>query len=151
MPASAEPRSIEKTGIARTIRKARRGERERPKGAAGWQRLHRVQFLLSSPASRRRLCPGSRSLSIPVPTLLSSAGSSVRAADIVSSTASEAASAGPWRKLTPIANSPSIATTTVAPAKSTARPAVSMATSTASLTSRPSRRPLRNLVTTKRA
>ena len=60
-----------------------------------------------------------------------SAGSAVRAASIVNSTAIAEATASPLRKLTPSANIPSSAMITVDPANSTARPAMLMAVSVA--------------------
>ena len=85
------------------------------------------------------------------PIMPSSAGRSVSEANMVKATASAEATAGPRRKVTPSRSMPSSATITVVPAKKTARPAVSIAVTTASWTSSPSRRPERNRVTTKSA
>lgn len=49
----------------------------------------------------------------------------------VKATVTAAAMATPWRKLTPRANMPSIAMHTISPANSTARPLVSIASTTA--------------------
>jgi hypothetical protein len=67
----------------------------------------------------------------------SSAGSSVTAAPITITTASIAASAAPYRYGRPIKNSPTSEITTVAPAISTERPAVEIASTAASRGSRP--------------
>ena len=69
----------------------------------------------------------------------SAAGRTVSAASIVISTASAEAIASPYRKLTPSANCPSRAMITVMPANSTARPAVSIASSIAGWSSAPAR------------
>ena len=74
------------------------------------------------------------------PAKLSNAGSSVSDAVSTSTTPIAAATAAPLRMLTPSANIPSSAITTVAPANSTARPEVFIAASTASCTSPPFRR-----------
>ena len=69
----------------------------------------------------------------------SSAGSTVSDASITNSTANTDASESPYMKLTPVANIPSSAITTVVPASKIARPEVSIASSTASRVE-PSRR-----------
>jgi hypothetical protein len=61
-----------------------------------------------------------------------SAGRSVSEATTVRSTIVAAAMARPWMNAIPISNMPRKETTTVTPAKATARPAVSMAMATAS-------------------
>lgn len=73
----------------------------------------------------------SRRRGIQRPRIASSAGSSVSAAMTVKATVTAAAMATPWRKLTPRANMPSIAMHTISPANSTARPLVSIASTTA--------------------
>ena len=55
------------------------------------------------------------------------AGSSVREATTVRATVTEALTARPWTKGTPMSSMPSNEMTTVIPAKRTERPAVSMA------------------------
>ena len=71
------------------------------------------------------------------PNAPSSAGSRVSDPTIVSATASAAAIAGPFRSPMPSVSMPSSATTTVVPANSTERPAVSIAVSVDSRTSAP--------------
>ena len=126
LPASAEPRRIEKNGIASTtmINVAT------PAIAAGrfWiTSAHRAQRgdssvtrCLPSRSARR-----SRRRGTHLPSSPSSAGSSVSAASTVNATAIAAAIATPYRKLIPRANMPSIAMQTITPANSTARPEVS--------------------------
>ena len=148
VPASAEPSCIESTGIASTSSRPA----EATAAGHGWRWMNRLQANQNPvPSGRARPSPGTRQRSTPRPTRLSIAGSSVREASIVSSTATDEASAGAYRNCTPSANMPSSAITTVAPANSTARPAVSMASSTASSTPSPIRNPARNRVTTKSA
>ena len=65
----------------------------------------------------------------------------------MNATAIEAAIATPYRKLTPSANIPSIAMHTIIPANSTARPEVSIASTTASSPLSPRIRPWRYRVT----
>ena len=67
------------------------------------------------------------------PVKPSSAGTNVTDATIITSTVAAAPAPRPRMKSTPIRKSPQSEITTVAPAKSTARPAVSMASSTAAL------------------
>ena len=143
-PASADPSSIENAGIASTMSSA--AERIAAGHGRRWMsRLHRYQKPLPSGLTRPK--PGTRQRSIRRPILLSIAGRSVSDAVMVSSTASDEATAGPYRNATPRANMPRSAITTVAPANSTARPEVSMALTTASSTSSPSRSPARKRVT----
>ena len=78
--------------------------------------------------SPHRRCPDL--LSTRGPTRESIAGSSVIEAASVSRTASTEAMASPYMKLTPVANMPSRAITTVVPASRIARPEVSIASST---------------------
>jgi hypothetical protein len=78
-----------------------------------------------------------------LPSRLISAGSSVKAPITGNATAIEAAMAAPERVLTPTVRMPSRAMHTVMPAKSTARPAVPAALTTASSTLRPRRSPVR--------
>ena len=59
----------------------------------------------------------------------------------MNATAIAAATATPYRKLTPSANMPSIAMHTISPANSTARPDVSSDSITACSALRPRRRP----------
>ncbi len=73
----------------------------------------------------------------------SSAGSRVSDASTVVATANEEATATPYRKDSPRANRPSRAMHTVIPAKSTARPEVSIAVTVASSGDLPSSRPCR--------
>ena len=148
VPASALPSSIEKTGIARTMSTA--AEMIAAGQGRRWiKRLHAAQNPV--PGGLVLPSPGMRKRSTRRPILLSIAGSSVSDASIVSRTASEDATAGPYRNETPRANIPSSAITTVAPANSTARPEVSIALRTASRTSSPSRSPARKRVTMNRA
>jgi hypothetical protein len=79
------------------------------------------------------------------------AGSSVSEAAMVMATTTAAPTARPVTKLMPITSIPSSEMTTVVPAKVTARPAVSMATSVARATSMPVWRFSRNRVTMNRA
>jgi len=94
---------------------------------------------LAFAAATRRFWPGSGrcSRSIHLPDLLSSAGSSVSAASIVSPTATADAIAAPCRNERPSSSRPSSAMITVQPAKNTVRPAVSIASSSASSRSAP--------------
>ena len=86
-------------------------------------------------ASRRRSRrPGRTTRS---PQRESSAGRTVSDALSTSSTASTEAIASPYMKFTPVANIPSSAITTVVPASRIARPEVSIAPITASVTSAP--------------
>ncbi len=78
-----------------------------------------------------------------VPTKPSTAGSSVTAAATVSATTAAAPMPSPLMNDSPIASMPSNAMITVSPAKSTARPDVSIAVTTASSGSRPACRPWR--------
>ena len=100
--------------------------------------------VVSSPArtARRSRRRGTRP-----PTAPNSAGSSVSAAITVNATTTAAATATPYRKLTPSANIPSIAITTIIPANSTARPEVSIASTTASSRLTPRRVACRKRVT----
>ena len=81
-----------------------------------------------------------------MPTIRTSAGSSVCAAIIGNSTAMDAAMAAPDSTLTPTVIIPSRATHTVIPANMTARPAVPAAVTTASWTLSPRRIPERTRV-----
>ena len=81
----------------------------------------------------RRRAPGARTSRWPKRESI--AGSSVSDAASVSSTASTEAIESPYRKLTPVANIPSSAITTVVPASRIARPEVSIASCTDALTS----------------
>ena len=83
-----------------------------------------------------------------MPNIPSSAGISVTAAVIVTSTTIAEATATPLRKLTPSTSRPSSATITVAPANSTARPDVFSARMHAASGSRPALIALRWRVTT---
>jgi hypothetical protein len=82
-----------------------------------------------------------------VPVKESSAGSSVSEAITVMATVAAAAIATPFSSGWRSTSSPSMPMTTVAPAVSTARPAVRMAVTTASAGRAPSCGSLRNLVT----
>ena len=82
-------------------------------------------------------------LSILVPTHPRSAGSSVSEPRIIISTPMAEAMATPVTKLRPMRVSPSSEMITVMPAKSTARPLVSIDSATASSTPRPSLSPSR--------
>ncbi len=90
-------------------------------------------------AAARRSRPGSgrRRRSIQSPDLLSTAGSTVSAPTIVSSTASADAIAAPCRNDSPSSSRPSSAMMTVQAAKKTVRPAVSIALSSAASRSMP--------------
>ena len=81
----------------------------------------------------------------------STAGTSVTEASIVMSTVSEVPMANPRIMSMPMKNMPRKESTTVVPAKSTARPAVLVATTTASRGRRPPASPSRYLVTMKSA
>ena len=81
----------------------------------------------------------------------SMAGRRVRAATMVRATPMAAATARPYRKLTPRANMPSSAMHTMIPANRTARPEVLTALMMEDSTSRPATRPCRWRVTMKRA
>ena len=85
------------------------------------------------------------------PAKPSSAGSSVNDAVMVTSTNSDAVKAKPARAGWPTRRMPSIATTTVRPANTTARPAVAIAVRVACRGSRPSARLLRYRVTMRSA
>ena len=76
----------------------------------------------------------------------SSAGSRVSDAARTVSTVAEAPTARPWMNLRPITHMPSTLITTVMPAKKTARPAVSMASTVASSSGKPRFSPSRYLV-----
>ena len=76
--------------------------------------------------------PRQRVSSIRWPANPSSAGSSVSEATTVMATTTAALTARPWMKLMPITTMPRNDTTTVTPAKATARPAVSIAMDVAS-------------------
>ena len=93
------------------------------------RRRHAPAFVLpgAGGAARRARRPAAATRA---PTIVSSAGSSVSEASITSSTPIEAEIATPYRKLTPSSIIPSSAITTVQPANSTARPAVSIACTT---------------------
>ncbi len=82
-------------------------------------------------------------LSMRLPTSPSKAGSRVSEPTIISSTPITDASATPCTKLRPMRNSPISEMITVMPANSTARPLVSIASTTESSTSRPRRSPSR--------
>ena len=71
------------------------------------------------------------------------AGSRVIDATITTATVTEVPTAMPFTKSTPMRNRPSNEMITVQPAKTTARPAVSMARTTACSGSKPSARPCR--------
>ena len=81
------------------------------------------------------------------PAKPSTAGSSVTEAAMTTSTASTTVKAKPVMAGWPISRMPSIETTTVRPANSTARPAVAIAVRVARRGSCPSARLLRNRVT----
>ncbi len=146
LPASLKPRSIDRAGIAMTSMTAS------PATTAGhgWRPTKRAQraHIPSSAAGRARRRDGRPTR---LPTYASNAGSIVRLASMVSSTASADATASPSRKLRPSTTMPSSAMITVVPANSTARPAVSIATIVAGATSAPDRRLSRKRVTMKRA
>ena len=128
LPASAKPRRIENTGIARTISTAAL-RISAGQGCAWITRLQRYQKELRSPsalpASVGSCRNGTRRLSMLRPTKPSIAGSSVIAASIVISTASTAPIAMLRMKSRLRKNMPSSEITTVRPAKTTARPEVS--------------------------
>ena len=116
---NAEPQREERA------RPAREGS-ARPPIAAGhgcaWiARLQRVQMLLST--LRFFFAPGNANLSIVWPTKPSTAGSSVTAAAITNSTASDAPTARPRMNDTPITNRPSSEITTVLPGEQHGAPA----------------------------
>ncbi len=95
--------------------------------------------------------PRTRVTSTRSATKPSSAGSSVTEAIIVTSTVSDAPMPRPCTNDSPMSSRPSSEMTTVVPAKSTARPAVSMATPVASADVRPLRSSSRYRVTMNRA
>ena len=88
-----------------------------------------------APGAERRNRPRPRGRTSLGPKRDSIAGSSVSDAASVNSTASTEAIASPYMKLIPVANMPSSAITTVAPASRIARPEVSIASSTDRFTS----------------
>ena len=92
-------------------------------------RAHRAQTVCSGGLGRFVI--GSANLSMVCPTKPSTAGSSVTAAAITSSTASAAPIESPRMNERPIRNRPNNEITTVPPANSTARPLVSIACTTA--------------------
>ena len=134
LPASLAPRCRPNTGAASAsitlvaATAAMAGRR-----CTAWtQRSQNPGWVLGErPAPRPRISPTRR------PVTPSSAGRRVNEAARTLTTPSAAATATPLRTLTPRANMPSIAITTVVPAKSTARPAVFIAASTAACTSPP--------------
>ena len=88
----------------------------------------------ASAASPAAIRPRQRVSSTRSPAKPSSAGSSVTDATIVTATTEAAPMANPVTKLTPMINMPISEMTTVVPANTTARPAVSMAIDVASRT-----------------
>ncbi len=100
-------------------------------------RLQRYQIETPCPRSAVRRC-GNPKRSIRLPTMLSSAGSSVTEANIVNSTASAAPVATARITARFMKYMPSTAMTTVIPANSTERPAVFRLRSTACSGSSPS-------------
>ena len=135
LPESATPRRSERNGIAR-ISRTRRPPTSAAHGRRCNERAQRAHTVWSG--STRFFAPGSANLSIVWPTNPSTAGSSVTAAAITNSTASDAPTARPRMNDTPITKSPSSEITTVPPANSTARPLVSIAWTTARCGSTPS-------------
>jgi hypothetical protein len=100
----------------------------------------------TSQAHRRQRSPGCREVvaaclrtrfSILFPKSVSSAGSRVSEATIVSSTVTATAVTVPWNAAMPSVNMPSSAMITLAPANSTERPAVSSAVAVACARSAP--------------
>jgi hypothetical protein len=83
-----------------------------------------TRAMAASPAAMR---PRQRVRSIRSPAKPNSAGSSVREANTVTATTEAAPTARPCTKLTPMSSMPNSEITTVVPANSTDRPAVSMA------------------------
>ena len=126
LPASAEPRRIDRNGIASTsmISVAPAANSSGRCCSLSLQLAQRGDSSLvrSLPS---RSCRRSGRRSTFGPKKPSRAGSSVSAATTVKDTATEAATATPYRKLTPSANIPSIAMQTIIPANITARPEVS--------------------------
>ena len=108
----------------------------------GWcctTRLHRYQtlrFAVVSAVALRR----TEKRSIERPTKPRSAGTSVIDASMTTATVTDAPMARPITKSTPMMNRPSREMTTVVPANSTARPAVSMERTVAACGSIPSPR-----------
>ena len=144
LPESAEPRRIEKNGIAiTTITPAAIAANNA--GRACIQPIQRAQPGDSSVTAKRpsRSARRSRRRRTSRPNKPSKAGSSVSAATTVNETAIAAAIAMPYRKLTPSANIPSIAMQTIMPANSTARPEVSSDSITASSRLNPRNNPWR--------
>ena len=81
------------------------------------------------------------------PVKPSTAGNNVIDASITNATVTDVPRARPWTNETPIRNRPSTEIMTVVPAKTTARPAVSMARTTAGSGASPSWSPWRYRVT----
>ena len=143
-PESGNANRIENIGIARTTRISR------PPKNAGHGRRWTTRLHLN-----HRLC--SRGLGVVVrrienrsmvrPANPRMAGSSVMDANMMMATVTDVPTAIPFTKSTPIRNRPSSEITTVVPANTTARPAVSMARTTACWGSKPSLRPWRYRVT----
>ena len=90
-------------------------------------------------------------VSMRLPTMASNAGSKVTDATIMTATPIAIPTASPFTKDKPIASKPRSATMTVIPAKTTARPEVSIASMMDSSTVNPSCSASRNRVTINRA
>ena len=142
LPASEEPSRIERNGIARITSTPV----ATAANAAGRFCIKPVQRAHTADSSVLRSRPSrtalrSRRRNTKRPKKPSRAGNSVRAEITVNDTAIVAATATPYRKLTPSANMPSIAMHTIIPANSTARPDVSSDSVTACSPLRPRRMP----------
>ena len=154
VPWSAEPSWSEKKGRARMTMTSRAA----PADSQGIRCTRSAQLgqkpLLSAPTMRgpfsARFFFCFRLITLG-PMKPSMAGSSVRAAIMVRATPMAAASANPYRKLTPRANMPRSAMHTMIPANRTARPEVLTALTMEDSTSRPATSPCRCRVTMNRA
>jgi hypothetical protein len=150
LPWSEEPRRIESVGISSTpmITTAASASSFGRFSTTFDQRAH-------TPVGSPVTGPDSRSVRRPLREITrmamagkpSSAGSRVSEASTTTATAIAAPTPEPDRKLICVVSMPSSAMQTVVPAKTTARPEVSRAWTTAFSWLRPARTPLRNRVT----
>ena len=108
-------------------------------------RLHRNHIVCSTGFGSLRRRTEKRSMVRPANPSI--AGSSVIDASITMATVTDVPTARPFTKSTPMRNRPRSEITTVMPANTTARPAVSIARTTACSGSSPSSRPCRYRVT----
>ena len=154
LPWSDEPRRSEKKGSAsRTMtisasRAERAGRRSIPSAQRGQKPLLSAPTMRGPFSARFRFCLRLITFGPMKPSM---PGSNVSAEIIVRSTPMAAATASPYRKLTPSANMPSRAMQTMMPANSTARPDVFTALMIELSIGCPATSPCRCRVTMKRA